>query len=116
MGALAQHHNDNDFFKNQRSVAENHHNQNLAKSYCNKDNKSGYKHHKKQAKMEHRIERKVTKMTRKLNLSLEQQQNLKQLFHKQLKQKRALKREFRQEVKLLLTPQQQQKLQHRNRT
>lgn len=116
MGALAQHHGENDFFKNQRDYAENQHHQKHTKSHCNKDKKSGDYQHKKQAKMEHRIEKKVSKMSKRLDLSPKQQQELTQLLNKNYEQKRALRKEFKQEVKNLLTPEQRQKFKHHKRT
>ncbi len=113
-GAYAYNHNDDDFFKNERgaySVKDK-------KCHGHFDRKSFYQSspEQRQAKMEKRIERKVQRMAERLDLTEKQQHKLKKILkHKALK-KMELRKETRQQVRELLTPQQREQMKKNYRT
>lgn len=76
-----------------------------------------YKDHKttqeeRQTKMEKRIQYKVEKMTKKLDLNAVQQQQLAQILKQKAEKKSDLNKETKQQIKAILNPEQIQKMQH----
>ena len=77
--------------------------------------KMGQKHQnlspeQRQAKMEKRINFKVERMTKKLNLTENQQHELKSIFVKRAEKKRELYKETKQQIRGILNPEQIQKM------
>ena len=103
-GAYAHNHGQGDFFKNQRVAQyDGQHDFNKQHKKCHHKKISPQERH---AKMQQRIDRKVERMADKFKLSQKQQHELKQILQAKYEKKRQLRKESRQQIHDLLTPEQ----------
>lgn len=80
-------------------------------TYAYADSKDGYKKHDREATMEQRVNHKVDRMAKHLDLSDAQKAEMKQLMLKHKQEKQAQRKQMREDLQKILTPEQRKKMQ-----
>ena len=116
-GAIAQGHEKDNFFTNQNTSLHN--------NYAHKDRHHTNCGHQKPNKMAHkqykekralRIQRKVEKMANKLDLTPNQKVQLTIVIKNKAQQKHNLRKQYREQLRQILTPEQRKRLHKHKKT
>lgn len=104
LGAYAHNSSAHDFFKNHRATPYS--TDASQPQYCKHNQQQKIHRAERHARMQKRVDFKVAKMASKLGLNKQQQQQYRNIIEERMQQQRHLKRQYRSQLRNLLTPQQ----------